>query len=181
MVSLTVEKVDRGTFVRLRGWAQMRCIFQIPVHSNLWNVSEWQLYPYTHTGGHFCVSSWTHSVVIICWSIWRTSVDIGIFYICVSRYQIVVKGLWQNRPNCIRLTLISIAMLIHRTGTSRPHLALALAPGFTPSVSTSSLCGPFYWHGLTLSPAWISNYIHCKIWDEITNAFLNFNGCTVEV
>ena len=40
---------------------------------------------------------------------------------------------------------------------------------------------PFYQHGLTLIPAWISNYIHYKVWDEITNPFLNFNGATVEV
>ena len=42
-------------------------------------------------------------------------------------------------------------------------------------------CGPFYKHGLTLIPAWISNYIHCNVWDEITYPFLNFNGATVEV
>ena len=30
-------------------------------------------------------------------------------------------------------------------------------------------------------PAWISNYIHYKVWDEITYPFLNFNGATVEV
>ena len=40
---------------------------------------------------------------------------------------------------------------------------------------------PFYWHGLTLIPTWISNYIHYKVWDEITYPFLNFNGATVEV
>ena len=28
--------------------------------------------------------------------------------------------------------------------------------------------GPFYWHGLTLIPARISNYIHYKLWGEIT-------------
>ena len=33
----------------------------------------------------------------------------------------------------------------------------------------------------TLIPAWISNYIHYKMWDEITYPFLNFNGCTIEV
>ena len=32
-----------------------------------------------------------------------------------------------------------------------------------------------------LDPAWISNFIHHKIWDEITYPFPNFNGCTVEV
>ena len=29
--------------------------------------------------------------------------------------------------------------------------------------------------------AWISNYIHYKVWDEITNSFLIFNSATVEV
>ena len=32
---------------------------------------------------------------------------------------------------------------------------------------------PFYLHGLTLIPAWISNYMYNKVGDEIT--------CTVEV
>ena len=39
----------------------------------------------------------------------------------------------------------------------------------------------FYLHGLTLIPAWISNYTHYNVWDEITYPFLNFNGATVEV
>ena len=41
--------------------------------------------------------------------------------------------------------------------------------------------GPFYYHGLTLISAWISNHMPSKVWDEITYSFLNFNGCTVEV
>ena len=48
-----------------------------------------------------------------------------------------------------------------------------------PQLQVSSC--PFYYHGLTLIPAWISNYIPRKAWDEITYPFLNFNGCTVEV
>ena len=32
-----------------------------------------------------------------------------------------------------------------------------------------------------LIPAWICNYIPCKVWGEITYPFLNFNGATVEV
>ena len=39
----------------------------------------------------------------------------------------------------------------------------------------------FYWHGLTLNPAWISNYIHNKVCDLNSYSFLNFNGATVEV
>ena len=42
-------------------------------------------------------------------------------------------------------------------------------------------CSPFYWHGLTLIPAWISNHMPNKMWDDITYPFLNFNSCTVEV
>ena len=34
---------------------------------------------------------------------------------------------------------------------------------------------------LTLIPAWLSNDMLSKVWDEITYAFSNFNGCTVEV
>ena len=40
---------------------------------------------------------------------------------------------------------------------------------------------PFYSHGLTPIPTWISNYIHCKVWDEISYPFLKFNGAAVEV
>ena len=36
-------------------------------------------------------------------------------------------------------------------------------------------------HGLTLIPAWITNYMPGKVWGEITYPFLNFNGYTVEV
>ena len=45
----------------------------------------------------------------------------------------------------------------------------------------SDTWAPFHKHGLTLISAWISNYIHYNVWDEITNPFLNFNGATVEV
>ena len=41
--------------------------------------------------------------------------------------------------------------------------------------------GPFYWHSLTLIPAWISNHTYHWMWDEITYPFPNFNGATVEV
>ena len=29
-------------------------------------------------------------------------------------------------------------------------------------------------------PAWVSNNLPGKVWDEITYPFLNYNGCTVE-
>ena len=41
---------------------------------------------------------------------------------------------------------------------------------------------PFHEHGLTLtSPPWISNYIHYKMRDEITDPLPNFNNFVVEV
>ena len=40
--------------------------------------------------------------------------------------------------------------------------------------------GSFYYHGLTLILAWISNDMPSKLWDGITYPFPNFNGCTVD-
>ena len=59
-----------------------------------------------------------------------------------------------------------------------PCLALSVPRGCRLKFYCSS---PFYWHGLTVFPAWICNHVHYKVWDEITYPFLNFNGCTVEV
>ena len=41
--------------------------------------------------------------------------------------------------------------------------------------------GSFYWHGLTLISARISNHIPSKVRDEVTYPFSNFNGATIEV
>ena len=40
---------------------------------------------------------------------------------------------------------------------------------------------PFYKHGLTSIPAWISKHIHYEVWNEITYPFCNFKGATIEV
>ena len=39
----------------------------------------------------------------------------------------------------------------------------------------------FYLHGLTLTPAWISNHTYSKVWDEITYPSPNFKRTAVEV
>ena len=41
--------------------------------------------------------------------------------------------------------------------------------------------GPFYKHGLTLIPAWISNHMLSKVWSEITYPFPSFSSSTIEV
>ena len=48
-------------------------------------------------------------------------------------------------------------------------------------IRPSDTTGVFYQYGITLISAWISNYIHDKMWDEITNPFPNLNNGTVEV
>ena len=42
-------------------------------------------------------------------------------------------------------------------------------------------CVFFYEHGLILIPAYISNHMPSKVWDEITYPFLNFKSHTIEV
>ena len=49
------------------------------------------------------------------------------------------------------------------------------------SASVDISWGPFYKHGLTLTPAWISNRMPCKVLAEITSLFPNFNDCTIQV
>ena len=39
----------------------------------------------------------------------------------------------------------------------------------------------FHLHGFTIIPAWISNHMPIKVWDEITYPFPNFNGCTIKI
>ena len=39
----------------------------------------------------------------------------------------------------------------------------------------------FYLDGLTLIPAWISNHMPSKVWDEITYPLPNFSACSIKV
>ena len=43
-----------------------------------------------------------------------------------------------------------------------------------------SCLGIFYQHRVTLIPAWMSNHMHGKMWDEYAYPFPNFDGCTVD-
>ena len=43
-----------------------------------------------------------------------------------------------------------------------------------------TIWGPIYWRGLALIPAWISNNIQYKRYDEITYPFPYFNSYTVK-
>ena len=68
-------------------------------------------------------------------------------------------------------------MSVHLVNTGPDLMQQPIPRGNNYDISS----GPFYKHGLTLIPAWISNHMPRKVWDEITYPFLNFNGCTVGV
>ena len=62
------------------------------------------------------------------------------------------------------------------------HLYIVTAQGLEVIVSKAvARLGPFDLHGITLIPAWISDYMRFQGWDEITYPIPNFNGCTIEV
>ena len=112
-----------------------------------------------------------------------------------------VKGLIQYKPaennKFSQLNLHMQAPCIYGTRTSSPLSLDVLTTKDTKpsaavmltvksdmfSISGASLLtwGPFYWHGLTLIQAWISNYIPSKLWVEIIHPFPNVNVCTVDV
>ena len=56
-----------------------------------------------------------------------------------------------------------------------------MCSAWTTDLQLSYPCSPFYYHGLTLIPAGMSNYIYYKVWDEITYPFLNFNIATISL
>ena len=57
----------------------------------------------------------------------------------------------------------------------------AKLPAFSSGNHHDNFDNIFYEHGLTLIPAWISNYMPRNVWDKISYPFLNFNSATVEV
>ena len=61
----------------------------------------------------------------------------------------------------------------------RPLVRYVHLPG-APKMSADFLL-PLVGILQTLIPVWVSNYVPSKVWDEITNQFLNFNGATIEV
>ena len=111
-------------------------------------------------------------------------------YICQTTMPINchVIALWPDVEICIipRISFgkwfICIAYLAPHAYNSAQPLDINvpygnfILSGFLPSqLSTRNH------HDLTLMPAWISNRMSCKVWDEITYHFPNFNGTTVEV
>ena len=78
---------------------------------------------------------------------------------------------------------ISLEGLYSLIGKGDNEYVFLYFPTTTWSVpmSPAASWGPFYLYWLTLIPAWISNYMPSKMWNEITYPFPNFNHCIIEV
>ena len=91
---------------------------------------------------------------------------------------------WQ--PFCLGLNVLTklLLMLVHGWVINSTVIYCSnysSSPWLTIKYTNKSAPGPFYWHGLTSIPAWISNYIHYKVWNEISYHFPDFIGGTIEV
>ena len=75
---------------------------------------------------------------------------------------------------CNDTTQFSIDMhFMCKYGRKNEYLVMFVLPSFPLQ--------PFCQRDLTEIHTWINNYIHYKVWDEMTYPFPNFNGCTVEI
>ena len=69
---------------------------------------------------------------------------------------------------------IYIYIYIHRTLTfSVRELQYQVNSVAVDALAHRNTRDPFYWHGLTLIPARLSNHMSSKVWDEITYPFPN--------
>ena len=96
-------------------------------------------------------------------------VNVNIWHIA---YQAMATFAWRfftNNSNAMKITVNSTSVIEHKicifshkisTGFCFVLFILGIFSEYTRS--------PFYKHGLTLVPVWINNYIHYKVWDEIT-------------
>ena len=82
-----------------------------------------------------------------------------------------------------RSSILHGVQYMRLTFCTRATLGVRYSPWFCGALFCCGydMRGPFYYHGLTLIPALIHNYIHYKVWGEIIYPFPNFNGATVEV
>ena len=89
-------------------------------------------------------------------------------------YQVLIQGCMVNEDNVEALVELLRTKLDHFESSMAEHMS-DLVNVDLDDVSSSERC---LWG---IIPAWISNYIHYNVWDEITFPFPNFNGSTVEV
>ena len=83
-----------------------------------------------------------------------------------TSYKVITREAWSSQVSSfrnLRWTGIKSEWQI----TDPTFLELAqYDPGIKDQIE--KICGSFYYHKLTFIAAWINNYIHYKVWDEIT-------------
>ena len=79
--------------------------------------------------------------------------------------------------NCVSKHTFSINLTYHVTNIFQYHWGVrnSLIQYIMASLWVGP-SGPFYWHGLTLIPAWISNHIYHDMWGDNTYPFSKFNS-----
>ena len=121
---------------------------------------------------------WTNAGIFLIWALGTNFSQIRYFHY----RKCIWKSCWKmaailSRPQCVNK---NSRLQVHMPNTATTVTCPLISWGLW-FVASDTIWGPFYWHGLTLIQAWISNYMPGKVWDEITYPFLNFNGATVEV
>ena len=96
-----------------------------------------------------------------------------------NRY--LLNTVWPEKINCVFLAVIFNTLSYIKFIASIP-LKVISSKLYWISLFTIMLHqGHFYQYGLTLIPAWKSNYIHHKMWGEFLFPFSNSNSATIEV
>ena len=96
------------------------------------------------------------------------------------------KGLWLHRMRN-RCSGYCACVLLRKTLMWDPNtqsgagLTRSTLPGGLQKLFEGYIWLPKRYRSTRNTFAWIHNYNRCKVWDEITYPFPNFNGATVEV
>ena len=121
---------------------------------------------------------WTNAGIFLIWTLRTNFSQIRYFHY----RKCIWKSCWKmaailSQPQCVNK---NSRLQVHMPNTATTVTCPLISWGLW-FVASDTIWDTFYWHGLTLIQAWISNYMPGKVWDEITYPFLNFNGATVEV
>ena len=124
--------------------------------SNFHHLVQWQSEQFQRASGKFrkILNPYTASYAVL----------LDPIFACDLRY------LWIVTPFALVRRPPGHACMLWRSGSPCAH-----------GLHVSPVRATIYNTVLTLITVWTSNYIHYKIWDEITDPFLNFNGATVKI
>ena len=97
--------------------------------------------------------------------------------ICLTHQTVIsLTSYWRRWPRKQSMLWECMCRYINSNVEKICNLANSLVVDHTALHNVPNIGGPCYLHGLTLIPAWLSNCIPHKVWDEITHPFSNFNG-----